>query len=336
MDLADDAIDSQVVWDRQDAAELEDAVDAAKDARIVIMNPPFTNRAKVGEKFPNETQRALRSRVDDMENILVRNDEPMDDFTDKNSIRPLFVALADKCLPRQASVLVMINPTIALCAPSGLNERRILAERYHIHTVLTCHQPGNVNLSQNAGINESIIVLRRHKDRPKPPTRFINLDRLPIDDDEVDDLHSCLLGCQHGQIANGWGEVSYWPAERIEAGDWTPAIWRSPELAEAARQFADNEDMKAFREIPNIAIHKTGATLYGPFERSEIEISGSFPVLASKGAKGQTSITSTPDEYWIPKKNDKEMRLVNGGIHQETKEDPRKSRALVDNPRSEQ
>ena len=41
-------------WIRTDDAELEDAVDAAKDARIVIMNPPFTNRAKMGEKFSNE------------------------------------------------------------------------------------------------------------------------------------------------------------------------------------------------------------------------------------------------------------------------------------------
>ena len=32
--------------------ELEDAVDAAKDASIVIMNPPFTSRNKMGEKFP--------------------------------------------------------------------------------------------------------------------------------------------------------------------------------------------------------------------------------------------------------------------------------------------
>ena len=56
-----------------------------KDARIVIMNPPFTNRAKMGEKFPGNIQQALRSRVDEMERILVRNDENMEDFTDKNS-----------------------------------------------------------------------------------------------------------------------------------------------------------------------------------------------------------------------------------------------------------
>ena len=31
-----------------------------------------------------------------------------------------------------------------------------------------------------------------------------------------------------GPLDDGWGEVSYWPSDRITEGDWTPAIWRSP------------------------------------------------------------------------------------------------------------
>ena len=69
----------------------------------------------------------------------------------------------------------MIKPTIALSATSGLKERQILAQRFHVHTVLTCHQASNINMSQETNINESIVVMRRHDDGPKPPTRF----RLP-------------------------------------------------------------------------------------------------------------------------------------------------------------
>ena len=204
--LADDKIGSQTVWNQPDDAELEGAIDAVKDARIVIMNPPFTNRAKMGEKFPSNIQKALRSRVDEMQGILVRNDEDMEDFTDKNSIGPLFVALADRCLRKPEGILAMINPTIALCAPSGLNERRTLAERYHIHTILTCHQPGNINMSQHTNVNESIIIMGRHKG-PKSPTRFINLDRLPTNERQVDEMHQALLKCEEGQIEDGWGLV---------------------------------------------------------------------------------------------------------------------------------
>ena len=56
----------------------------------------------------------------------------------------------------------MINPTIAVTTPSGQRERLTLAQRYHIHTVLTSHQPQNVNMSQHTAINESIVVMRRH------------------------------------------------------------------------------------------------------------------------------------------------------------------------------
>ncbi|MCY4223012.1 MAG: hypothetical protein OXD35_15355, partial [Thiotrichales bacterium] len=49
-------------------------------------------------------------------------------------------------------------------APSAEHKRRVLAKRFHIHTLLTCHCPENVNLSQNTAINESLIVMRRHNE----------------------------------------------------------------------------------------------------------------------------------------------------------------------------
>ena len=39
LNLGDDKIGSQIVWNQPDDAELEDAVEAVKDAGIVIMNP---------------------------------------------------------------------------------------------------------------------------------------------------------------------------------------------------------------------------------------------------------------------------------------------------------
>ena len=316
MDLGDDQIAAQTVWHQSDNPELRDPVEAAKDARIVIMNPPFTNRAKMGEKFTKETQQALRKRVDDLEGMLTRNDPSLADFVDKNSLAPLFDALADQCLASSPpGILTMIHPTIAMTATAAHNERRILAQRYHIHTVLTCHQPGQANLSQNTNINESILVAVKH-DGPKPPTRFISLDRMPVDDAEVDDLHQCLAECDNGNIANGWGEVSWWPAERIAAGDWTPAVWRSPELAEAAAGFANNNSFKTL-EASDLSPQATGRMLRGSFEPAASDLPGTFPILKSKGADSQTRIQSQPDEYWIPKRRDESKRLANGGTYKE-------------------
>ena len=316
MDLGDDQIASQAVW-QQDNAELDDPVEAAQNARIVIMNPPFTNRAKMGEKFPSETQRALRARADEMERLLVRNDQTLANFVDKNALEPLFTALADKCLVDAGGVFTMINPTVALCAPSAQEKRRILAQRYHIQTVLTCHQPGNVNMSQSTGINESIIVAVR-QNGAKPPTRFINLDRMPVDDSEVAELHQCINDCAQGSIANGWGEISHWPAERIAAGDWTPAVWRSPELAEAAARFANDDRLKTL-QASALSPAATGQMLRGSFEPAAYaRIPGSFPILKSKSAEGQTRIQSQPDEWWIHKNYDESIAQANGGKHPAT------------------
>ena len=141
LDLADDKIGSQIIWDQHDDAELQDAVDAVANAKIVIMNPPFTSRKKMGEKFPQAIKTQLQRRTDAMEACLTNSDDEMIDFTDKNALEALFTALADKCVQDPSGILTMINPTVALCAPSALKKRRILARRFHIHTVITSHLP---------------------------------------------------------------------------------------------------------------------------------------------------------------------------------------------------
>ena len=313
--LSDDQIASQHTWTPSDDVELEDAVTAVKDARIVIMNPPFTSRRNMGEKFPPEIQQALRSRVDALENLLVRADPELKGLVSKTSIGPLFVALADHVQMRSNGTVTMINPTIALSISSGLKERQILAQRFHIHTILTCHQPGNINMSQQTSINESIIIMCRDTDRPKPPTRFIHLDKMPINESEVEDLQNCIRECPQGFMQNGWGEISHWPAERMEDGDWSPGIWRSPELAEAARQFASHPDMQTIRN-QGFSCQTTREMLkkqyFVPATDGVLE---SFPILDSKGANGQKTIRSIPDAEWQPTNPNEEQHVVNGGTH---------------------
>ena len=314
LNLHDNQINSQIVWNQPDDAELEDAVDAVKDARIVIMNPPFSNRSKMGEKFPKEIQQALRSRADDMERMLVSADPGLMEFGDKNSIRPLFVALAGHC-SRPDAILTMIEPTIALSTTSGLKERQILAERYHIHTVLTGRWPREFTLSQNVEIDECMVIAVRHSGN-RPPTRFVHLDRMPHDEDEVAELHQALQDAAPSLLTDGWGEVSEWPPERIAQGDWTPAIWRSPELAEPAWYYANHADLISINAADQSA-QETGRLLRGSFEPTAAGTPGSFAILKSKGADAQTRIQSQPDEWWIPKNRDEEKRRLNGGVYPE-------------------
>ena len=334
--LFDDAVASVTVRTgaerRLEGPEMDDAVEAAAGARIVIMNPPFTNRNKMGQKYPKAVQKALQHRLDTLEGFLRDGDQGLSEFLDKdkNSLRPRFAALADLCLDRDDGVFATVLPTIALTAPSGLLERVELARRFHIHTIVTCYNPASINLSQDTNINESIVVMRRRaQERPPPPrigsalpeipdpattstpaggstpgrsagARFINLDRFPTDDAEVADLFDAIdsLGpADAGVLPNGWGELSHWPAERIRGGDWTAAIWRSPVLAEAAARFAEHPSLTPMAAA-GLWPHATGKQSMKAYRRLEQPTRDSFPMLKSKGADGQFCIEATPDEHW--------------------------------------
>ena len=305
LDLGEQDVGSERLQVAQDDPTLEDAVDAVVGARVVIMNPPFTNRSKMGEKFSEGIRRRLRERVDGLEKTLVQTDPELEGFVSKTSIGPLFEALAEKCADADHGVVAMVRPTIVLAGPAALRMRQIFAKRFHIDTLLTCHQPGDINLSQNTSINESLIVARRHdpSEGAKPPTRIISLDRMPTDDQTVAELHDRLVRCETGLLSDGWGEVSEWPVERIEAGDWTAGVFRAPELAEAAFDLAIHKSLLRIGDqnmVPS-AVLLGGGRGYEP--RVDANAMGAFPVLSAKAAEAQLAIRGVPDQHWAPKKS---------------------------------
>ena len=287
--------------DLSDDAELEDAVDAALGCRIVTMNPPFTNRTKMGEKFKPDTRDNLRNRSDHLQWMLCEADRSLNGVLDKNSIRPVFATLGERCLTDDVgAVLAMISPTILATNASGLAERRWLASRLHLHTVLTNFATRDGNLSQNTEINEGIFVFRRC-DGPHPPTRVIALDRFPADERDTETLHSHLRSTETGTLPDGWGEISYWPAERVAAGDWTGAVWRSPILAEDAARFAESNQLQPMK-ASDLTAWATGQMLRGAYRRAQQPgAQDAFPILKSKSADAQSSIEAAPDEWWQPK-----------------------------------
>ncbi len=321
LDLEDELLGAEKLRMGDDDPLLENAVDAVSDVRIVIMNPPFSNRSDMGEKFPKDFQRRMRERVDRYESELIKVDPKMRGFADKNSIRPLFVALAERCLNQENGVLAMINPTTALTAPSGHRERVVLTQRFHIHTLLTSFHPQDIFLSQHTSINESMIVAKRWEGE-RPPTRIINLDRFPHNDQEVAALHQHLSSGTVGLLPDGWGEVSEWPAYRIAAGDWSAVIFRSPLLADAAYRFSTDDRYPTLATL-GMTPADSGRLLRGSFQVSDPDTKGSFPILKSKGAEGQLRIRARPDEYWVPKEPARAEKDLSG-----TEEHPKTAKLL--------
>ena len=93
--------------------------------------------------------------------------------------------------------------------------------------------------------------------------------------------------------------VSHWPAESIQSGDWTPAIWRSPRLAKAGEDFAHDPTLQPLGSIPDCIAHDGSRRVRENFDRSSQDNEESIPILESKGAEGQKTIQSTPDGHWV-------------------------------------
>ena len=127
---------------------------------------------------------------------------------------------------------------------------------------------------------------------------------MPPDDQMVAELHDCLARCEMGLLSDGWGEVSEWPVERIEAGDWTAGVFRAPDLAEAAFDLATHKSLLRMEHqnmVPSAVLG--GGAQMREFGQADANAPGGFPVLYSKGAEAQRTIRGVPDQHWAPKRS---------------------------------
>ena len=276
--------------------ELSDVVEKLKGRRVALMNPPFVTRDKLGEKFEAAEQKAVRARIDGAQALLEATNPEMTGITVKKTAGPLWVALGLKAIDQEAGVLGTVMPTIALLLPSGLRERQILAQQLHVRWVITSHEIGNLNMSQTggAGINESLVVGTRKGRLGDEPTRFISLDRQPVNRREAEEVVEA--------IARGasipWGHERLVSAERMRAGDWSAAGWRTPQLDEAVERLRSWPELRAIGDID-------GVTMKGADDGSLVKPSpgevGEVWIINSKSKESQTRIEGVPDSNFVVK-----------------------------------
>ncbi len=205
---------------------------------IIISNPPYTEINKQLSKLAAEQDRVSMRRH--FKTLKGRLANVMPDATETLSgtraLGPFFLPLAHHLLKAESGTLALVRATSALTAPSGLAERKYLADHFHVETVVTSHAPNNsaglgINFSESTNVNESLLVLRRRiRNQGRLPTTAIALHRQPSSRMEVLEL---LDGVSNSDVSE-FGRMTSWPAERIEAGDWSFANWYDSGLAELA------------------------------------------------------------------------------------------------------
>ena len=281
----------------------------AEPSDLVIMNPPFTRSDLRHDQFTEEEELKLKSR----EKELFAN-KPVHLSSNGNA----FMVLADFINKAETGVIAAILPLVTATNASALEIRQHLADRYHIETIVTSHDPGRIYFSENTSIGEMLLVCRRWpagRGR-KPPTQVVNLARNP---DTPAEAFNAAAAIADGTVARqDYGTVQQWPVPLIAAGNWGAVQFLAPELCEKflALRRGGFFPVTSLREIANVG--PDGGGIRVSFDRSPLPGSPTMVALwdhktdlpPAERRKPESerkpivltqSMSARPDTYILPK-----------------------------------
>ena len=204
-----------------------------RDLDLAIMNAPFTANENRSRKYGEAGRKAMQDHELGIQQLVEQRDNEAEGVVTANSIGTFFTPLADLLLSDTRGTLAKVIPTTACTNTSGAKERRFLASRFHIDTVVTSHDPRRPNFSENTAIHESLLICRRRTrgdSVEELPTRFFSLRSMPSTPEEAVEAVEAIQTRDAGE----WGTLYEQPAVRVREGDWRPCQFLDPELVTAA------------------------------------------------------------------------------------------------------
>ena len=274
-----------------------------KDARMIVMNPPYTIGEQSMTKLDPLSRNAFQEQMKAIREVA-RKAWPTDaGVVSKKTLRPLFTLLACKSLSQHnEGVLAKIMPFTACTSGAGIEERRFLARELHIEIILTLHNPKSMNWSSETDINESILIGRRSTRNEDTATRFINLVRRP---ESIFDCDRLIEDIERGDVS-AWGSEIVWPNERMRKGRWSAAVWYDPELSDLYETICNSEGSQWQEHLTlgselGYEVFQTGPALGGKgWSWTSRSNRGAIPVLWSSGSNATRTLRTVPDRAAIP------------------------------------
>ena len=265
-------------------------IEQAEPADLVIMNPPYTRDSLRHDQFTRVQELKLKER----EKVLFAN-TPVHLSSNGNA----FFVLADYINKAESGTLAAVAPLVTVTNASALAIRKYLANRYHIETIVTSHDPQRIYFSENTSIGEMLLICRRWpaEKGPKPATRVVNLAINPATPATALSVAHAITNAEIGD----YGTVQEWPAEKIAAGDWGAVQFLSPYLC---TKFADIKSQQLFPSIPlgEIAdIGPAGQGIRGVFLRSKMPDEEGRMALWQHDTKRTQTMATTADTHIIAK-----------------------------------
>ena len=281
-----------------DAAQVDESEEIRfplHDLDAVIINAPFTDNRKRSRKFGAEAIKAMQRHELDIRDRLLARDPAAGRVITTNSISTFFTPLADQLLRKERSTLAKVIPATACTGASGIDERRFLAERFHISRVVTTHDPKRINFSENTSIHECLLVCRRHPDGERPLTEFVSLRRMPGNVEEAINAVEAIASGNPGP----WGNVCHWPEGLVRSGDWTPVQWYDGSLAEVARDIEGSVSLEPVGL--RYEVGPAGQRIQDAYEVCGGDSPGALPGFHSASGKLRRTLLGKPDVWYRPK-----------------------------------
>ena len=204
--------------------------------------------------------------------------QPAIDLRHSEQVGDVRVRMVEALVRKQRGALAKIVPTTALASTSGQAERCLLASRFLIDMVVTSHDPERPNFSENTDIHESLVIYRPPDRLSNPTTAFIALNRMPRSLGEVAKwVHAATERWPHP-----CHQIHIWPPERINTGDWSPALYYDGFLVahndcqETMSQLSPASDLIV---TPVIDPGPVAGAVVNPLEKPPAETGDGYPVV---------------------------------------------------------
>ena len=273
---------------------------------LVIMNPPFTRDSLRHDQFSRADEQVIKRREKE-----ILEGQPHRAAARLHSSGGAFTVLAERMLKDDAGTLALVLPSVVPTAPGNLELRKYLAQRLHIDTIVSSHDPARIFFSENTSIGEILLVCRRWKNAgSKPPTRVVNLARNPATPLEALDTAVRIkrAGEAGGQDFHDF-TVQQVDSGRIGRGDWFAVNFLSPFLVEAYRTLSEaNPGTVPTVPLSNLAdIGPAGQRIRDAFTHSDMPTQSGRRALWYHKTNVTQSMRAQTDVYIEPKESKRHL-----------------------------
>ena len=269
-----------------------------RDLDAVIMNAPFTANENRSKKYGDAGRKAMQLHELNIQQHCERTDREAGGAITANSIQTFFTPLADKVLNEMNGMLAMVVPTTVCTGTGALQQRKLLAQRFQIETVVTSHDPRRPNFSENTTIHESLLICRRRPRASRSPdriTRFFALRKMPATPVEAIEVVDAILTGSSSE----WATVYEQSLARVRKGDLRPCQFLDPKLVDAAMRLEQQKGLVPLRD--RYLLGPSGRRIRDAFRRVDDE-GASYRVFWGRSKDLRTTMKASPEQLVAHKK----------------------------------